>query len=107
MTRNETFSKRLRKIPDGITFVHIPERRRTLQRTGLETPDSVAGRAGRLNQGLAAPDAWILQVCDRRDLNRYHKGHSRQSYWHGAVNSAGFRCSKKHRVPARVLVKNS
>jgi hypothetical protein len=71
MTCNETFSKRLGEILDGITFMHIPERRCTLQRTGIETPDSVAGRASRLNQGIAATDAWILQVCDRRDLNRY------------------------------------
>jgi hypothetical protein len=71
MTCNETFSKRLREILYRITFVHLPERRCTLQRTGIETPDSVAGRAGRLNQGMTATDAWILQVCDRRDLNRY------------------------------------
>jgi len=77
MTCNETFSKRLRKILDGITFVHLPERRRTLQRTGIEAPDSVADRAGRLNQGMAVPDAWILQVCDRRDLNRYQEWQSR------------------------------
>ena len=97
MTCDEAFSKCLPKVLDGIAFVHIPERRRALQPTGIEAPDSMAGRAGRLNQGLAAPDAWILQVCDRRELNCYHERQSRKSYWHGAVKSACYRGSKKRR----------
>lgn len=68
MTYDETFSK----VLDRITFVHIPKGRRTLQPTGIETPDSMAGRIGRLNQGSAAPDTWVLQVCDGHELNRYY-----------------------------------